>query len=421
MTKIILHLDMNSYFASLEQQAYPSLRGQPVGVAGKGEGERTVIAGASIEAKRLGVDSGMSSWEARRICPNLIIIPANYERYTFISRRIFQLMEKFSPKVDIFSIDEAFLELDEALGWEGAVALAKQIKAIIRRQIGSWVTCSVGISYGKTLAKLASELQKPDGLTLIRPSEFTELAKKTAIEKVCGIGFRLGPRLNQMGIRTLHQLGASPKSVLVEVFGEYTGTWLHSIGNGVDDNKLRSFRQLPQEKSVGHSYTLPRDIHSEEDLKKVLLLLSERVGVRLRRKNLIGRTVFVYLRFWDRTGWGARHSQKEYIMDGYQIYNSGRRILKLNPIMPPVRLVAITVSDLVKRAETTKPLFGEDQGKERLVYSVDQLNNRYGEFTVFRASLTTIKERIFNLPDGRNHRLYLPEITKANPFTKRLF
>ncbi len=378
----------------------------------------------------------MSSWEAKRICPQLIIIPADYDRYIFTSKRIFSLLERLSPTIDVFSIDEAFASLDPDTSWEEASKLALQFKQLIYQHIGSWVTCSVGISYGKTLAKLASEMQKPNGLTLIRPEDFATIAAVTPIEKLCGIGWRLGPRLNQMGVTTIAELGQVPLTMLTQAFGNFTGTWLHNIGNGVDQNILRSFRSLPQEKSVGHSYTLPRDIHSLEDAKKTLLLLSERVGVRLRRKGLIGRTISVYLRFHDRGGWGKSESQQEYLHDGLDIYKVGARLLEnIGSSFAPIRLVAVTVSDLAQAVEITKPLFAQAQRYEQLVGSLDTINDRYGEFTVFRGTLATIKQRIRNLPDGsstnsesprghsrggRNKRIYIPHISETNPFTKRI-
>ena len=417
----VLHIDVNSYFATMEQQAYPNLRGKPVGVAGKGRGERTVVAGASIEAKKLGVKSGMSTWEAKRICPNIILIPADYDRYIFSSKRIFSLLERLSPTVDVFSIDEAFADLGTDISWEAASDLARQFKRLLSLHLGSWVRCSIGISYGKTLAKLASELQKPDGLTVIRPEDFPRLAQNTRIEELCGIGWRLGPRLNQMGVFTIAELGMMPKAILTEAFGEFTGTWMHNIGNGLDANVLRSFRSLPQEKSVGHSYTLPRDVYILSEAKKVLLLLSERVGVRMRRKGLIGRSVSVYLHFDDRSGWGQRRSQKEYIQDGHEIYQAAERLLdQLGNSMRPIRLVAVTAGDLVQQIQVTRPLLAEDQRHDELVAAIDKVNAKYGEFTVFRGELATIKKKIHNLPDGRNKRIYLPQITEVNPFTKRV-
>ncbi|OGD61048.1 hypothetical protein A3A71_02305 [Candidatus Berkelbacteria bacterium RIFCSPLOWO2_01_FULL_50_28] len=418
--KKILHLDVNSYFATLEQQAYPSLRGKPIGVAGKGKGERTVVAGASIEAKKFGVKSGMSSWEAKRLCPKIIIIEADYDRYIFTSKRIFNIMERFGPKVDIFSIDEAFLDLYDDMSWDEAIIIAKRLKQAIRREIGEWVSCSVGISYGKTLAKLASEMQKPDGLTVIRPEDFAKIAAVTPIEELCGIGFRLHPRLNRMGINTIAELGSMPCEMLTATFGEYTGTWLHNIGNGRDSNILHSWRSLPQEKSIGHSYTLPQDIANPSDVKKVLLLLCERVGARMRQKNLAGKTVSLYLRFGDRTGFDESRNQKRFLRSGYDVYLAAENLLHEISSLQPVRLVAVTVSDLTSWENLSAPLFVEEQRQEALNSQVHSLNRRYGEFTVFRGALAAIKKRIHKLPDGRNKRLYLPQITEINPFTKRV-
>ncbi len=422
--KKILHIDMNSYFATLEQQAHPNLRGKPIGVAGKGKGERTVVCGASIEAKKFGLKSGMSTWEALRLCPQLIIIPATYDRYSFTSKRIFDLLERFGPKVDVFSIDEAFLDLGTDISWEEAKNLATKIKQLIRTEIGEWVSSSVGISYGRVLAKLASEMQKPDGLTIIRPEDFARIAAIMPIEELCGIGFRLRPRLNRKGITTIAEMGRMPRDMLITVFGLHTGSWLHDIGNGIDNNILHSWRDLPQEKSIGHSYTLPHNISNISDVKKVLLLLSERVGVRLRAKRLVGKTISTYLRFEDGSGWGERHTQKEYLLDGYQIYRAGERLLNSagwrTSVSKPVRLIAITISDLVSQYEATSPLFEATQANEELTHAVDKINNRYGEWTIHRGLIHKIRQRIFNLPDGRDKRKYIPQMTHINPFTKRV-
>ncbi len=389
------------------------------------------MVGASIEAKKLGIRGIMSTWEAKKLCPEIIIVPANYDRYIFTSKRIFAMLERFSPKVEIFSIDEAFIELPNRCNWDDAVLIAKQMKRLIRTQIGSWVSCSIGISYGRTLAKLASELQKPDGLTVIRPENFTEIAAKTRIEELCGIGWRIGPRLNQMGIFSIAELGNTPAEMLIKTFGPHTGSWLHNIGNGIDDGRLRSFRELPQEKSVGHSYTLPQDISNPGDARRTLLLLCERVAVRLRRKGLLGRGITLYLRFGDKTGFGQHLLTQTYLADGYQIYLVAEKLLASSPLGKPIRLVAVSVYELVKQVEHTKPLFLDEQHHEELLEALDSINNRYGEFTVHRAALSRVKKRIFKLPDGRHKRLYTPETESdqanlrrrsisTSPFMKRL-
>lgn len=415
--RIVLHLDMNSYYATLEQQAYPNLRGKPIGVMGKGEGERTIVVGASIEAKKLGVKGILPTWEAKRICPELILIPANYDRYIFTSKRIFSLLERFSPQVEVFSIDEAFVNLPSALGFEGAEKIALQMKKLIHKQIGEWVNCSVGISYGKTLAKLGSELKKPDGLTIITPENFPNIAKETAIEELCGIGYRLTPRLNRLGIRSLADLGNYDPVMLNKIFGDSLGGWLHRIGNGQDDNKIRSWRELPEEKSIGHSYTLPRDISSMDDVKDVLSLLAERVGVRLRRKGLATRSISIYLRFSGGGGWGDHLRTDNYLFDGYQLYEQVKKMLACLGQIRPVRYVAITAYDLMAQVHNTRPMFPEVRNYEQLVEAVDKINHRYGDLVISRGNIISLKKRIFSLPDGRNKRIYIPN---ASPFMKRI-
>lgn len=412
----ILHLDVNSYYATLEQQAYPNLRGKPIGIAGKGRGERTVIVGVSIEAKKMGLRGIFSTWEAKRILPELIVIPANYDRYSSTSKRIFTIMGRYSPTVEIFSIDEAFADLGEQISWDEAAAIAQQIKEEIYRKIGRWVTCSIGISYGRTLAKLASEIEKPNGLTIVRPEDFARVAAATPIEELSGIGWRLRPRLNQLGIFTIAELGRAAPESLKKMFGEYTGTWLHQIGNGIDRRTINAYQELPQEKSVGHSYTVPRDLTSLEDARKILLLLSERVGRRLRKKNLFGRCVSVYLRFEEYGGWGERFTGREFIQDGYQIYQAAEKLVERLTTVRPIRLVAVTISDLQARSVVTAPLFPEQRQSEGLLRAMDKLNSRYGEGMIYRATLAKIKERIFSLPDGRHSRIYVPD---SNPFVKR--
>jgi len=415
MRSIILHLDMNSYYASVEQQAVPALRGKQIGVAGKGDGERTVVVGLSIEAKQAGIRGIMSTWEARRKYPQLQIVPANYDRYIFTSQRIFRIMERYSNKVEIFSIDEAFADLDDCT-WEEAREIAGKIRAAIRQEIGSTLRCSIGLSYGKTLAKLASERHKPDGLTVIKPQDFAALARTTPIENVCGIGDRLTARLHRLGPETLGQLAAVPLATLVAMFGPHTGTWLHHISHGIDTGLVRSFHHLAQEKSISHAYTLPRDIVSQEEVAGVILLLAERVGRRLRRKNLAARGVWLYLRWAEWGGWAKQSRVGRYLRDGYQIYQVACQIAAQAPNNTPIRLVCIGVHQLQTLSTVPRALFPDEQSQDQALQAMDAINDRYGELSIHRATLSAVKQKILTLPDGRNARLYLPE---ARPFIKR--
>jgi len=406
--RIIIHLDMNSYFASMEQQANPNLRGKPIGVAGKPGSERTVITAFSIEAKKFGLNSGMHAHEAKQLCPQLIIVPANYNRYTFTSKRIFAILEKFSPNIDIFSIDEAFIALDRQESWSSAQRIARQIKLAIRQTIGQQATCSVGISYNKVLAKLASEKHKPDGLTIIRPEDFPSVAQETTLQEVCGIGPRLGPRLNRLGIFSLADIGRTPRRVLVTVFGMATGTWLYELGQGRDNGEIHSFRHLPQEKSISHGYTLPQDLPSLAEVKKIILLLSERVGEDLREKGLAGRCVSLFLRDSYFNSWGQSTNQKDYIKDGYRIYQIASGLTDTAPFSQPIRFVGVAISDLIKQSLLSKPLLPYLTREERLDQAIDRLNYRHGRQTIYRAAIASWRQRVFDLPDGRQGKNFTP-------------
>ena len=401
---MIMHLDMNSYFATAEQQCNPYLRGKPICIAGKGKNERTVCAAASYEAKKYGVKSGTSVWQAKALCPSIQIVPADYEKYQFISRQVFSLLEEYSPKIEIFSIDEAFVDLSHIKTYTEAAVLADEIKWRIRTEIGDYLKCSVGLAENKLLAKLASEKQKPDGLTIIKKNDVSAVLEETPIEELCGIGRRLQFRLNQLGIKKVAELGRYPLVNLIKLFGPNTGRLLKQMGEGIDLSEVLPYFEFPAEKSFGHSYTLPSDISDLEEVKKVLLKLSEKVGRRLRKKEFFGRTVHIYLRFHDFTGFSQQITTHS-IQDGFEIYQTGLKILKQFDFQKPIRLVGISISNLSQEKDMTQALLAYDQKREQLLKATDKINDHFGEFTIFRAALTKIKDRIENIPDGRNKRI----------------
>ena len=196
--RIILHVDQNAFFASVEQQANPALRGRPVAVIGRG---RTVVTTASYEARAFGVKTGMTTWEAKRACPQILLVVGNNAAYTRISTQIKKIFLDYTPQVETFSIDEAFLDVTGSLRLFGSPErIARLIKARIRQSFG--LTCSIGIAPNKLLAKLASEMEKPDGLTIIRPEETAGVLETLPIECLCGIGRKTHRQLALLGIRT---------------------------------------------------------------------------------------------------------------------------------------------------------------------------------------------------------------------------
>mgnify|MGYP000051417906 CR=1 FL=1 len=383
--RVIMHIDMNSYFASVEQQANPFLRGKPIGVGGPNEG-RTVVAAASIEAKQRGVKAGMSIHEVRRLCPDFIFVQGDYHKYAHVTDRVLRIFRRYTPILEIFSIDEAFLDVTGTLRtFDNAIKAALDIKKSIRREVGECLTCSVGIAPNKLLAKLASDKKKPDGLVVVRSKDVPEFLRRTALDELCGIGSRIKRRLLGMGIDTLDKLGAVSPEVLIRRFGKY-GLFLSNVGRGEDDAPVLPYYEIPDPKSMGHTYTLPRDTSDRGIIFSTLLRLSEQVGRRLRSEHFLGRTVSALLRKSDFTSLHRQRALKKWIDDGYEIYIIARDIIESFHYYGPVRLVGVSVSGLVKDIYQM-PLFPEDIDRERLTCAADAINNRYGEFTVGRASL----------------------------------
>jgi len=404
--RTIIHLDMNSYFATVEQQSNPFLRGKPVCVAGKGSGERTVCAAASTEAKKFGIKSGFGIWEAKKLCPKIIVVPADYAKYQYISQKVFKILESYTPQVEVFSIDEAFADISHAVkDFLDAAPIAMEIKGRIQEEIGEYLKCSIGIAPNKLLAKLASEMVKPDGLTIIKKNDIDKILVKTPIEDFCGIGFRLKKRLNNLGVQTAKELGEFPLKSLIHLFGPHLGNLLHNMGQGRDDSEVLPYYQMPEEKSFGHSYTLPRDLTDTAEVKKVLLKLSEKVGRRLRKAGFMGRTFHLYVRFFDLSGYGQRMTLRAYINDGYQIYKIGERLLERYRPRKPIRMIGISVTNILHTSQISLPLLPEDIREEKVLAALDKINDKYGEFTVFRGALVEVKDRIENIPDGRNKRM----------------
>ena len=389
MDRVILHIDMNAFFASVEQQANPDLQGKPVAVVGSGH--RTVITTASYEARRFGVKTGMAIWEGKRACPELIIVVGNNKKYTDASRQIIGMMRQYTPLVEVFSIDEAFLDVTHSHALFGtAETIAHQLKALIRQELG--LTGSVGIAPNKLLAKLASDMQKPDGLTVIAPDRIKTVLESVAIGDLCGIGKKLERRLNLLGIRNCGQLGRFPEEILSRKFG-IIGPRLRQMGQGIDDSPVLATEGDEQVKSVGHSMTLHKDIDTRQDILRYLLQLAEMVGRRARRYGVSGRTVSIYIRFAD----FFTNIQKQITLGSYinlsnDIYRSAVRLLDSMELSQPVRLLGVCLSNL-EYQEQQPSLFAEERRKEQLTRAMDAVNDRFGDFKVTFGSMLHTEEK----------------------------
>lgn len=384
-----MHIDMNAFFASVEQQANPKLRGRPIAVVGSHG--RTVITTASYEARKFGVRTGMSKWEALRACPPLVFVVGDNRKYTYTSSRIIEMMKDYTPLVEVFSIDEAWLDVTHSLGIFGsAVNIAYQIKARIRHSFG--ITCSIGIAPNKLLAKLASDMRKPDGLTIIEPGDVSLVLEKIPVSDLCGIGRKMERHLALLSIKTCGQLGRADEHMLASKFG-VTGKLYRQWGQGIDNSPVTPSEGEYDVKSVGHSMTLRRDVDAREDVLKYLLQLSEMVGRRARKYGVSGKTVTLQIRFADYfSNANRQETLTSYINRSDEIYKAAKAILNSIDIEQKVRLLGITLSNLQRRNQQL-PLFPQEQRKAKMTQAMDAVNNKLGDFTVTYGSLLQAEEK----------------------------
>ncbi len=389
---IILHIDMNSYFASVEQQANPFLRGKPIGITGKHQ-KRSIVATASVEAKRLGVKTAMSTWEAKRICPSLILYPGDTEKYSDITRRFNRIYREFTDHVEEFSVDESFLDLTEYVSdYFGATCIALAIRERLKTELGEWITASIGIASSKLMAKLSSESMKPNGLTVTPPHRVLDLLDHSPLRNLCGIGPRIEQRLNALGIFTFEQLRYFPLELLVDEFHSY-GFWLHNAAWGRETSSVSTVRRRADTspKSYGHSYTLPYDTDHPKEMQRYLLGLADRVAWRMRRDGRSAKQIQVYVRYHDFSGMGQQVHLREPTANGLTLFKTAWGMIEQwRDDTKRVRLLGISAAELCDSDEP-QTLFQKERRVRRLQYALDRLQQRYGAGVWTRASLLDVQ------------------------------
>jgi len=394
--RTILHIDFNSYFATVEQQANPRLRGKPIGVTGGDRMKRTVIGAASIEAKEFGVKTGMPIWEALKLCPQIILVKGDSDKYLETTKRFLNILKNYGPNLEVFSIDEVFLEvtgsrpsalrplrLEEQ---QATVELAQEIKKRIKTEIGEWMRCSIGISYNKLMAKLAGSLQKPDGLILIPDQqEAMKVLDKVELDDICGIGGRIKKRLFNMGITNFSNLRKASKENLTASFKSY-GLVLWKMARGLDDNPIIPFYEKMEVKSIGHRHTIDHDTNNLIEIKQILLKLTELIARRLRSKKLVGKTVNFGLRYHDFSG-TEMQTTIPYTSDGLEIFRAAWKIFNKVWSGEKIRMVGISISNLKPFYPQTLSLLPETSKRETMLRVIDKINDKFGEFTLQRGIL----------------------------------
>ncbi|MEK6657231.1 MAG: DNA polymerase IV [Nitrospirota bacterium] len=380
MYKIIMCIDMDAFFASVEQQANPHLRGRPIAVVGSGA--RTVITTASYEARRFGVKTGMNIYEAKKACPHLIFVTGDNEKYTHTCRELTKIYAQFTPDMEVYSIDEAFLDITTTHHlFGGPEAIGASIKKIIRDRFG--INCTVGIGPNILIAKLASDISKPDGLRWIRPDDVPDVLERLPVKELWGIGSKLSERLSALGIKTCGELGRASASLLRNRFG-IIGETMKLMGMGICSRPVVSEDEEP--KSIGHSMTLPKNIGDRDEIKAYILKLSEMVGRRARRYRYSGRKVSLTLRYPDFETFTKQTTLSQYANDTHIIYKSAVDILSRIRLKDKIRLIGICLSNITIDEPHQPSLFEDERRRKSLLNIMDAVNDRYGDFKLTWAS-----------------------------------
>lgn len=406
--RAIIHIDMNAFFASVEQRDFPELRGKPVGVT-NGEVGTTLIT-RSYEARAFGVKTGMCVYEARRLCPGLIQRPARPKVYAAVSTRIMHALRDISPDVEVFSVDEAFIDITHCQRLHGPPEHIAQLARQRILDISGGLPCSIGVAGNKSTAKIASELERPNGLTVIPPWETRERLDGIPMEKLCGLGPHIAEFLSLYGARTCGDVARLPLTVLARRYG-VTGKYLWLACQGKDTEPVTTNVAPPQ--SVGHGKVLPPRTASAQVIEIYLRHMCEKVAARLRRYDTHAGQMYVGLRL-EASGEtvGQQFTLAYGPPDGRYLFDLALKFLRRGWHGETVTHVQVTASHL-RAASGQLELFPAGGTRATRRFSaIDRINLRYGEFTVAPATLlerSTMPNVIAPAwrPDG--HRQHIPD------------
>jgi len=383
--KAIIHLDVDAFYAAVEVLDNPSLKGKPIVVGGPKA--RGVVSSSSYEARKFGVHSAQPIATAMRLCPQGIYLPVRMSRYKEVSEQVFEIFSRFTPLIEPLSIDEAFLDLTGSVRLFGPPEeIAKNIKKAVVEEIG--ITVSAGVAPSKFVAKIASDLQKPDGLTVVPEGKVKEFLEPLPIAKLWGVGRATQEALARLGVKTIGDLSRISLDVLERSFGKH-GTHLHFLSHGVDDRDVELRREM---KSIGREETFPDDLLDVGAIRREILFLATRVSHRLRCHGVAGRTVTLKVKFSDFRQVTRSETLQEATDDGWEVFHHCCRLLDKTEIgKRPVRLLGISLSQLRAQGEEGQlSLFQTGlpaPKRKRLNSALDRISEKFGEGAVLPGTL----------------------------------
>lgn len=389
--RVILHLDMNAFYCSVHEAEEPGkYKNKPTAVGGSLEQRRGILVTCSYAARAKGVKTGMTIREALRLCPELIMIKTDFRLYRRYSERFMEIARQYTPLVQAVSIDECYLDVTGSGLFGSPVQIAETIQKRIQTECG--LPCSIGIGPNKLLAKIASDMKKPNGLTILRKRDMPGMLWDKPCDMLFGVGRKTAEKLKKLNIRTIGQLASAEREWLVRQFGVY-GEWLKDAANGTDYSPVDP--DDGPSKSIGNMTTLPADITNREAANRILLQLSDRTGRRLRAQQLLAGTVQITLRRPDMTTITRSRTLSTPIRQTADIYNEAVHLLERHwQEGDPIRLLGVTLQNLSDEAETAVQLdlfnYEEQPRKDALMDVMDKLRNKFGENAIRSAGMYAI-------------------------------
>ncbi|WP_042458146.1 DNA polymerase IV [Neobacillus dielmonensis] len=376
--RVILHVDMNSFYASVEMAYDPRLKGKPVAIAGNAEERRGIIVTCSYEARKFGVKTTMPLWEAKKLCPQLIVKTPNFDRYRAASMGMFTILRNYTDLVEPVSIDEGYMDITQSYELGSPVEIAENIQKRIYEQLD--LPCSIGIAPNKFLAKMASDMKKPMGITILRKRDIPLILWPLPSGEMHGVGKKTAEKLKTIGIVTIGDLAKANELQLKTLLG-INGVRLKERANGMDERQVDP-ASVEEFKSIGNSTTLPKDVSHQQELFHVLESLAETVSIRMKRKNVLAATVGITIRYKDRKTITRSKKLANPLQYQEDLANVAKQLFLKHWNGDPVRLLGITGYDLIEQDSAYKQLdlftFEKDAKKEPLLKTLSDLRDKYG-------------------------------------------
>ncbi len=408
MDQKILHIDMNKFYATVEQMLNPSLKGKAIAVYGSTEERHGIVLTASAEAKAKGVKTGMANWEARQACPGLIVVPPRYDQYCKYSQLARAIYRRYSDRVESYGMDECWADITPLCkSFDTAAEIADEIRLAIKEELG--LTVSIGVSFSKVLAKLGSDMKKPDAVTLLAPSNWRERVWPLPVSDLLYVGSRTTRKLVGRGIYTIGDLAHYPAEALYQLLGK-NGIMLWRYANGDDRSAVMPVTYEHTVKSVSKGITCSCNLENTEQVWKVMLALSQDIGHQLRQYGLAATGVKIYIRESDIDFGLAKQCKVPYPTQSPMEIAQAARIQFLDNYCwkNPVRAVCVSTYDLVPRDHPVQlNLFVDEEKRrrlERLEDCVDSIRSRFGNYSIYAASLMGD----LHMPDDGRHEVKMP-------------